>query len=71
MGNSTIYLPSGCSNGKIFTIKTLNHTVYIKTSGSEELYLDQPGRTSKDLNGTDRAELVKYGNYWYWNYMEI
>ena len=68
--NTTIYLPSGCSNGKIFTIKTLNHTVDIKASGSEQLYLTEPV-TSKDLNGTDRAELVKYGNYWYWNYMEI
>ena len=68
--NSVLYLPTGCSNGKVITVKTISHTVRIKAQGSDKIFTDRAW-DSADLNGSDRVEFVYYQSNWYWNYSSI
>ena len=73
-GNSRIYLPSGCSNGKVITIKTIGHTTNIRPQSGNSIYTDHYISSSSsgvDLNNYDRAEFVLYNSTWYWNFMSI
>lgn len=73
-GNSRIYLPSGCSNGKVITIKTIGHTTNIRPQSGNSIYTDHLISSSSsgvDLNNYDRAEFVLYNSTWYWNFMSI
>lgn len=63
----TITLPSyGIPEGKTISIKAMGKKITV--SGS--LY-DHESQSSMDLNDYDRAELVYFGGFWYWNYMSI
>lgn len=63
----TITLPSiGIPEGKTISIKAMGKKITV--SGS--LY-DHQSQSSMDLNDYDRAELVYFGGFWYWNFMSI
>ena len=72
--NSRINLPTGNSNGKIITIKTIGHTTNIQPQSGYQIYTDHSipyGGSGIDLNNYDRAEFVLYNNVWYWNAISI
>ena len=72
--NSRINLPTGNSNGKIITIKTIGHTTNIQPQSGYRIYTDHSipyGGSGIDLNNYDRAEFVLYNNVWYWNAISI
>ena len=72
--NNTIYLPTGCKDGKVISIKTIGHTTNIRPQSGNYIFTDHLLSTANDgndLNGYDRAEFVFYNNTWYWNYMSI
>lgn len=72
--NNTIYLPTGCKDGKVISIKTIGHTTNIRPQSGNYIFTDHLLSTANDgndLNGYDRAEFVFYNNTWYWNFMSI
>ena len=72
--NSRINLPTGNSNGKNITIKTIGHTTNIQPQSGYQIYTDHSipyGGSGIDLNNYDRAEFVLYNNVWYWNAISI
>ena len=72
--NTRIYLPSGCADGKVISIKTIGHTTNIQPPSGQSLFTDHIITSSDngmDLNGYDRAEFVLYNGSWYWNFMSI
>ena len=73
-GNIRIYLPSGCTNGKIITVKTIGHTTNLQPSSGNSIFTDHTisyGGGGMDLQNWDRAEFVLYNNVWYWNAIPI
>jgi len=73
-GNIRIYLPSGCTNGKIITVKTIGHTTNLQPSSGTSIFTDHTisyGGGGMDLQNWDRAEFVLYNNVWYWNSIPI
>ena len=72
--NIRIFLPSGCSDGKIITIKVIGHTSNIQPSSGNSIFTDhliQYGGGGMDLTNYDRAEFVLYQGIWYWNAISL
>ena len=74
--NKTMVLPPNPYYGKVVSVINIGGGVtYVKPNTGQLLRLGsstiRPTDSGKDLNYTDRAELVYYEGVWYWNFMSI
>jgi hypothetical protein len=70
--NKTLVLPTGVSNGKQITIKSVGGEVYIKPGTGQQLRRSDSAESQIHMaSGWNRAELVYYGGSWYYNEMGI
>ena len=74
--SKTMVLPPNPYYGKVVSVINIGGGVtYVKPNTGQLLRLGsstiRPTDSGKDLNYTDRAELVYYEGVWYWNFMSI
>lgn len=70
--NKTLLMPTGVSNGKQITIKSVGGEVYIKPGTGQQLRRSDSAESQIHMaSGWNRAELVYYGGSWYYNEMGI
>lgn len=70
-GELTLTFPSsGAREGKVISIKATGYEVTLKSSSQIFLRNSSDPKSELALHGWDRAELVYWGGYWYWSYME-
>ena len=74
--SKTMVLPPNPYYGKVVSVINIGGGItYVKPNTGQLLRLGsstiRPTDSGKDLNYTDRAELVYYEGVWYWNFMSI
>ena len=74
---ASITAPSSPSNGKTISVRNLMSGSYCNILANKQIVAGPTAETFTSGNyygiklyGNDRAELVYYGNKWYWNYYE-